>query len=155
VVNLADEAHREVHALGRNPSEACGRGSVFNTLPQLGAEFTYAPFQVAVELDGNEEPHTTSMRRTMSSAACDAWNLTCSRPPMNLNVRDRRAAAVTAAMATVPTGFSAVPPPGPAMPVTPTPTSTPARDRMPSAIACATNSLTAPCSAIFSAGTLS
>ncbi len=39
----------------------------------------------------------------------------------------RVADSVEAAIATVPTGLSADPPPGPAIPVTPTPTSTPAR----------------------------
>ena len=38
---------------------------------------------------------------------------------------------MTTAIATVPTGFSGVPPPGPAMPVMPTPTSVPARARCP------------------------
>ena len=46
---------------------------------------------------------------------------------------------------TVPTGFSSVPPPGPAMPVTETAMSTPSRCSAPSAIARATASLTAPC----------
>ena len=55
---------------------------------------------------------------------------------------------------TVPTGLSGVPPPGPAMPVIPTPTSAPNRDcgrrrRAPTA----TSGLTAPCSASSSAGT--
>src|SRR6185295_9131361 len=70
--------------------------------------------------------YSSSMRRTMSSAAWDAWNLTISRPPTNRNVRTRVPAADAAAMQTMPTGFSAVPPSGPAMPVTPIPMSTPA-----------------------------
>ena len=49
---------------------------------------------------------------------------------------------------TRPTGFSSVPPPGPATPVTPTPTSAPSRARAPSASACATCSETAPCGSI-------
>ncbi len=52
------------------------------------------------------------------------------------------------ATTTVPTGFSGEPPPGPAMPVTPMPMFVTARVRIPSAIARATCSLTAPCSAI-------
>mgnify|MGYP003693866017 CR=1 FL=1 len=60
----------------------------------------------------------------MSSAACEAWNLTISRPPTNRNVRMRVPAAADAAMQTIPTGFSAVPPSGPAIPVTPMPMST-------------------------------
>ncbi len=45
---------------------------------------------------------------------------------------------------TVPTGFSGVPPPGPAIPLTATATSAPERSRAPSAIALTTGSLTAP-----------
>ena len=48
---------------------------------------------------------------------------------------------------TSPTGFSGVPPPGPAIPVTETATSTPSRSRAPFAIAAATSAETAPCSA--------
>ena len=89
----------------------------------------------------------------MSSAACEAWNFTISRPPTNRNVRTRVPAVADAAMQTVPTGFSAVPPSGPAIPVTPTPMSTRERDLMPSAIAVATGSLTAPCAFSISSGT--
>ena len=45
---------------------------------------------------------------------------------------------------TVPTGLSAVPPSGPAMPVMPTPTAVPSRSRTPCAISRAVSSLTAP-----------
>jgi len=55
------------------------------------------------------------MRRTMSSAACDAWNFTISRPPMNRNVRTRLPAADDAAMHTMPTAFRGTAS-GPAMP---------------------------------------
>jgi hypothetical protein len=48
-------------------------------------------------------------------------------------------------MNTRPTGFSGVPPSGPAMPVTATPTSTPAAFSAPAAIAAAVSSDTAPC----------
>ena len=54
---------------------------------------------------------------------------------------------------TSPTGFSALPPPGPAMPVTATLTLARDRARAPSAIARATSALTAPCRAISTAGT--
>ena len=47
----------------------------------------------------------------------------------------------------VPTGFASLPPPGPAMPVTETAASAPSRSTAPRAIASATGSLTAPCSA--------
>jgi len=50
-------------------------------------------------------------------------------------------------MNTVPTGFWALPPSGPAIPVMLTPTSTWACFRAPRAICPATGSLTAPCAA--------
>ena len=71
---------------------------------------------------------------------------------MNRKTRDRVADPAIAATTTVPTGFSGEPPPGPAMPVTATATSAPARARMPSTIASATGSLTAPCAAMRSGG---
>ena len=54
---------------------------------------------------------------------------------------------------TVPTGFSGVPPPGPATPVIATAVSAPNRCRAPAAIASATCSETAPYSAISAAST--
>ena len=54
---------------------------------------------------------------------------------------------------TRPTGLSALPPPGPAMPVTDTATPASERASAPSAIVFATGSLTAPTRAISSAGT--
>lgn len=56
----------------------------------------------------------------------------------------RTAPATSTATQTVPTGFSALPPPGPAIPVMLTPTSAPSRVRAPVAISRATASLTAP-----------
>src|SRR6185503_2740710 len=107
------------------------------------------------DIDRNEQPHTCSILLTMSSAACDAWNFTCSRSPKKRNVRTRRSLSVTAATTTVPTGFSGVPPLGPAIPVTATPTLARAFALMPSAIASPTGSLTAPCSRMRSGGTSS
>ena len=54
---------------------------------------------------------------------------------------------------TSPTGFSALPPPGPAMPVTETARSTGERPSAPAAIAAATSRLTAPCWAMSAIGT--
>ena len=72
----------------------------------------------------------------MSSAACVAWNLTCGRPPKNENVRTR---GVRRAGQRDRDGadrlLRACRRPGPAMPVTPTPTSPRSAPRMPSAIA--------------------
>ena len=54
---------------------------------------------------------------------------------------------------TVPTGFSSVPPSGPAIPVIATAVSASKRRRTPSAIASATGSDTAPCCSISAAST--
>jgi len=73
---------------------------------------------------------------------------------MNLWVRTSGGLPGTAAaMATVPTGFSGVPPPGPAMPVIATAVSTPVARNTPSSIARATGSLTAPYSSSIDCGT--
>ena len=48
----------------------------------------------------------------------------------------------------MPTGFSTLPPSGPAMPVIASARSTPARSRAPRAMCSATGALTAPCAAI-------
>src|SRR6185312_2645384 len=122
------------------------------------------------DLEGDEEPHdagvgsevatlagaAASSRRRSISRAIWAENMRIrSRSPGN---RSRRCSTSPSpgpatAMWTVPTGFSGVPPPGPATPVIPTPQSLPRWVRTPPAIARATGSETAPCSAIISAGT--
>ena len=61
------------------------------------------------------------------------------QPGQTVHVR-----ALAMASHTVPTGFSGVPPSGPAMPLTATARSTPIRSRAPLAIARTTSSLTAP-----------
>src|SRR5207302_1515948 len=61
--------------------------------------------------------------------------------------------ACDSAICTVPTGFSSLPPPGPAMPVIPTPSVLPTWRRIPSARAIATSLLTAPLDWISSGGT--
>src|SRR3954447_6480522 len=75
------------------------------------------------------------------------------REPGSTTERGCRPSGPTAHRCTVPTGFSGVPPPGPAIPVTPIPTSAPKRDRAPSASAAATCVLTAPYVASISDGT--
>ena len=91
-----------------------------------------------------------SRRLSRYSAVCAARSLISLRDPRNTT----RFASVPLGDATpnqtVPTGFSGVPPDGPAIPVTEIERSTPSRTRVPSAIARATSSLTAPCRAISS-----
>ena len=96
-------------------------------------------------------PHGATSHPAASAAACRSPQFadsafTISRPPGKAKRPHLRVAGPPTAMHTVPTGFCSLPPPGPAMPVMPTPTSTPARSRMPVGHRQATGSLTAPCS---------
>src|SRR5882762_4973884 len=59
--------------------------------------------------------------RTISSAACDACSRTISRSPGNRATRSFTPLVLASARCTNPTGFSSLPPPGPAIPVIPTP----------------------------------
>ena len=70
-----------------------------------------------------------------------------------IDARQPRAVRARHAKQTSPTGFSSVPPPGPAMPVMPTPTSAPALARAPSASASATSAETAPTRSISAGST--
>ena len=89
----------------------------------------------------------SSARRTRCIATVVARSRTSARPPGRLTERVSALAAVAARRSATPgpTGFSSLPPPGPATPVTPTPTSAPRRARAPSASARATSAETAPC----------
>src|SRR5204863_9974634 len=59
-----------------------------------------------------------SRRRSRSSAACALRYRTSSRSPGKMRFKARTFSPAAAASHTVPTGFSGVPPDGPAMPVT-------------------------------------
>jgi len=139
LLKLADAKHGALtYGSGGNGSSGHLAGALLSQLSRH--EFTHVPYKggaamLAAVAGGEVQISFTSLAGSLPLAA------------------SLIALAVTAAMATVPTGFSGLPPSGPAMPVTPTPTSTPARDRRPSAMASATGSLTAPCVAINSAGT--
>jgi hypothetical protein len=70
---------------------------------------------------------------------------TIARSPGSWTVRSTRSPSTCATLRqTVPTGFSALPPSGPAIPVIPTPISAPKRAIAPSASAAATSGETAP-----------
>ena len=77
----------------------------------------------------------------------------CPRPPGSRTERSSRPAGPATLRQTVPTGFSGVPPPGPAMPVMPIPYCAPKRARAPSASAAATSGETAPWRSISAGGT--
>src|SRR3954454_6187393 len=89
-----------------------------------------------------------SRRSTRSSSAAEALRrLLSERAPSHTNRRTSVPSAVAAATYVSPTGFWAVPPSGPAIPVTDTARSAPVRRRPPTAIAIATWAETAPCAA--------
>ena len=83
--------------------------------------------------------------RSSDVTADNSW--TCQRSPAKRQGMSMVSSGVERAINTVPTGFSRVPPVGPAMPVTARPISAAVLERMPAAIAFATAELTAPCRA--------
>src|SRR6185503_18386420 len=104
-------------------------------------------------VSGQSRPgRASSARLSNSSAAMTDCCRTIARSPTKRYVRTRAGPAATATT-TVPTGFSADPPSGPAIPVIARPAFEPRRSRTPSAIATATGSLTAPCFSMRSAAT--
>src|SRR5712692_2346387 len=90
---------------------------------------------------------------TMSSACCEANQRMRLRSPGKFRSTTSVPLSPAKAWKTSPTGFSAVPPVGPATPVMPMPKVAPQRLRIPSARAAATSRLTAPCFLIRLAGT--
>src|SRR5690606_25772688 len=86
-------------------------------------------------------------RQRSASAACAARSRTSSLSPRKRRRRASTASSMAIPIQTVPTGFSADPPPGPAIPVTETATSAPSARLAPTAISLAVSSLTAPCAA--------
>src|SRR5207342_96912 len=112
-----------------------------------------------ISFDATRRAHASSCRfrvrtrRARCSAATVARERIVSRSAGSENSPASLPPRVATWKWTRPTGLSSVPPPGPATPVTAIPTSTPSRDRIPSAIAAATSAETAPCSAINSSAT--
>src|SRR5881409_1705924 len=90
---------------------------------------------------------------TMSSAWVVANHRTRCLSPGKFRCTTSVPRAPAKAWNTRPTGFSALPPVGPATPVMPMPNVAPQRSRIPSASAIATSRLTAPCFSINSVGT--
>src|SRR5262249_27790696 len=99
------------------------------------------------EVDRQEEPlllHQRSSLMIVAIAHQHASRRIMSRGPGKTKVLWRRTLGPATPMWTVPTGFSSVPPPGPAMPETAAAQVAPARARAPSAIASTVSRETAP-----------
>src|SRR5262249_40565998 len=145
---LADEFQGDMDGLRRYPTHVIGQR------PEFALNVAQGFPNFIWQIDGDEDSHAIliTSRRTISNAACDACQRTLSRSPGKRKRRSSVPAGVATAMCTVPTGFSAEPPPGPATPVTPTPIVVPARARIPSARPRATSMLTAPCISSSSGG---
>src|SRR5207244_1193432 len=94
-------------------------------------------------------------RKTARASTRAARRRISSRSPGNTRFTARVVVCTRAASHTVPTGFSGVPPPGPAIPVTAIVQSTENRRWVPSAIARTVSSETAPWASSVSSGTLS
>src|SRR5437762_5946607 len=94
-----------------------------------------------------------SARRSISNAACVDCHFTEARPPRKRKWRLVTAPATASPTNTVPTGFAAVPPSGPATPVIARPQGAPARSQTERTLASAQGALTAPWVRRISAGT--
>ena len=107
--------------------------------------------QAVISRDASGRGHSSWCRlrvrtaRTRCRAATVARALIVSRSPGSENSRPFSTPGAETWEWTSPTGFAALPPPGPATPVTAIPTSVPSRSRTPAAIAAATSADTAPC----------
>src|SRR5581483_748172 len=101
------------------------------------------PSNLVIRIESLASLFHFSLRRTKSNAAFTANVRINCRSPGKINLRTLHSSASASAINTNPTGFSSLPPPGPAMPVMPTPSVVAARSRIPRAIAAATGSLTA------------
>src|SRR2546425_3481861 len=142
---LPQKAQRKVQVGGLDPPHPCTGG----LKALLGID--YSLVQCRGQLDGNKNlmllgQSRNRCRRRRFNAACAARKRIPSRPASdpNISLRCNGPPESASAMNTRPTGFSGVPPAGPAIPVTPSPTSAPALSRMPAAMASATSALTAP-----------
>src|SRR4051794_31739220 len=106
------------------------------------------------QLGGDEEPHPSSSRRRRCSATTVERSRISARAPGSITLRViRRSPVPETEIHTVPTGFSSVPPPGPATPVTPMPSDASSLERAPSASASATSCETAPTRSITASST--
>src|SRR6266851_4591042 len=162
--------HRAVSEEGQRDVQVCPRdgtaGPDVRGLPLLqrverliGEAEAAEQARAFTALHASREVHADSSRvryksrRRRWSAVTAARRRTEPRSPGKTKSALREPAGPSACKKTRPTGFSALPPPGPAMPVTATATSTPSRSRAPDAIAAAVSAETAPCRSRTSRGT--
>src|SRR6476646_8553633 len=152
--NLSDELERQVKILRAYPARPFirqARRQIAKVLDQCRQIVSHS----GGNLQRDEKAHFQARfvgclplyrkwMRTISSAAWDACHRIDSRSPGKRTPRSLTPPACASATCTVPTGFSSEPPPGPAIPVIPTPNVLPTRRRIPSASAMATSALTAP-----------
>ena len=141
-VRSAPSAHR-----GRAPP-GVGRASLRQPAPKEEAHASRD-----LERTGSLLRHrpASAASRTPSVRATASRRMS-SRSPRRCQVRHRGLGPAMATQ-TVPTGFSGVPPPGPATPVIPTPHVAPDTAATPAAISVAVRSETAPCASRVSADT--
>ena len=166
VVSYSNEA--KVAVLGVDAALIDEHGAVSEPVARAMAEGALARFDAdtAVGITGIAGPGGGSAEKPVGTVCfgvalrsrCIATvvdrSRTSLRSPGSRNVRTCVGLPLSATPKhTVPTGFSAEPPPGPAIPVIPTAVSAPKRASAPSAIARATGSDTAPWSSISAAST--
>lgn len=148
-VKLTEEPDRKVKVLAADPARSRTVGENLWVPCFKGIEGAWGQEQ------GGKQPHWSSLRSCSRtpSAQETAASLTESRVPPNRQVPDVVRGPLHAAIHTVPTGFSRVPPEGPAIPVTETPQWVPNTSRTPRAMATATSPLTAPLALMSCSGT--
>ena len=147
---LPEERERDVE---RRPAPAAARPP--DRRPRRGSAPAPPPRAPAASSATNSRSSSSaSRRRSRCITTVVVRSRTIARSPGSCTVRSSRPPPASATLRqTIPTGFSGVPPPGPATPVMPTPTAAPKRAAAPSASAAATSGETAPWRSISSAGT--
>src|SRR5918995_1888142 len=144
----AEEHERHVQCLGRNGSEIDAPGD------ELIAPRGNRRARRVRQVPGQEQApprtaHPGGTRRSRCMATVVERSRMSALSPGSSTVRVIERPSVSCTLQqTVPTGFSSLPPSGPAMPVTATAVSAPNRFSAPAAMASATGSDTAPCSLI-------
>jgi hypothetical protein len=117
LVLFPQEAQGQVQVFGFDPRDALTRQRALHAL----LHHRHAMFGVVLQQHREKQTHHNSSSRSITSAACDARHFTSLRLPMKRCSATRVPPGDATAIYTKPTGFSGVPPVGPAMPVVPMP----------------------------------